>query len=525
MNKTASSIFSRKNGIKEMVLPVFLLAVIFLFTRLFLLTTIPAGLHVDEVGMAYDAWNLSRQGTDRYLNYLPVYLLNYGDGQSALYAYLAALCMKLLGPDILAIRLPAVFGGALVLIFGAMFVKDCLGKRQAFLFGLFVCICPYFIMASRIGLDCNLMLGFFTASAYLLYRAVKTEKGAAFFLAGLFFGITLYTYSLSWLVVPLFLLMSLIYLIRLKKITVRNFFLFVIPLGILALPLMLFLAVNMGFLGQINLPFMTIPKLLDFRGSEFSLKNIAHGLEMIKSIFTFGPLTYNAFPEFGTLYYLSIPFLVVGIVMLVKRCYRSWKGKEWCGLMFVGFMAAAVLVCGLFTYDSRVINKSNAIFFPMAVFLVLGAESLFHIRRSLGRILLAGYGVMFLLFVHFYFFQYQEKVYPEEYFDDNLMAVTEYLEENYPEETKYMDTTGAVQGDLYILWTAKIPADVFMREVRRDAPRNYDGYCTFYPEEVDLDGIYVVKNKTEIIPELLKAGFTEKEYRGYLIYEYERDEP
>ena len=73
------------------------IALLFAVTRLWMLADIPRGLHVDEAGMAYDAYCLANFGTDRYLKHFPVYLINYGDGQSAMYAYLAAICVKLMG--------------------------------------------------------------------------------------------------------------------------------------------------------------------------------------------------------------------------------------------------------------------------------------------------------------------------------------------------------------------------------------------------------------------------------------------
>ena len=73
-----------------------LIFALFLITRLYRLPEIPRGIHVDEAGMAFDAFCLSHYGTDRYGLSRPVYLANYGGGQSALYAYLAAAAIRLL---------------------------------------------------------------------------------------------------------------------------------------------------------------------------------------------------------------------------------------------------------------------------------------------------------------------------------------------------------------------------------------------------------------------------------------------
>ena len=58
------------------------------FVRIYKIEEIPAGIHVDEAGMAYDAFCISIFGVDRALNHLPVYFINFGGGQSALYTYI-----------------------------------------------------------------------------------------------------------------------------------------------------------------------------------------------------------------------------------------------------------------------------------------------------------------------------------------------------------------------------------------------------------------------------------------------------
>ena len=60
-------------------------ALVFLFT--YGLGSIPNGLHVDEAGMAYDALNLSFYNVDRFLYHNPVYFINFGGGQNALYTH------------------------------------------------------------------------------------------------------------------------------------------------------------------------------------------------------------------------------------------------------------------------------------------------------------------------------------------------------------------------------------------------------------------------------------------------------
>ena len=80
---------------KKEVIIFIIIMIIAIFSRAYKLNSLPVGIHVDEAGMAYDAYCLATNGTDRWLNNFPVYLENFGGGQSALYAYLAAIFIKI----------------------------------------------------------------------------------------------------------------------------------------------------------------------------------------------------------------------------------------------------------------------------------------------------------------------------------------------------------------------------------------------------------------------------------------------
>ena len=180
-----------------------LIFLLFLFTRLYRLSAVPRGIHVDEAGMAFDALCLAWQGTDRYGLAWPIYLTNYGGGQSALYAYLAAAAIRLLNhfsPTVF--RLPAVMGGLMALVFSMLTLRRSMGRKAALAGGLLTVICPYFLMASRWGLDCNLMLGFSAMSLWLLTEAALSGKKWLYALSGLSFGLHLYSYAIAFAVRP-----------------------------------------------------------------------------------------------------------------------------------------------------------------------------------------------------------------------------------------------------------------------------------------------------------------------------------
>ena len=98
---------------KYSILCLFVIFLVFLFSRFFHISITPAGMHYDEVGMAFDAKSLAVYGTDRHNNSFPFYLPAYGGGQSALYAYLLALLLKFLPFNVAIMRFPAALCGCL----------------------------------------------------------------------------------------------------------------------------------------------------------------------------------------------------------------------------------------------------------------------------------------------------------------------------------------------------------------------------------------------------------------------------
>lgn len=201
-----------------------ILLVGFGLTRLILLMELPAGYHIDEAGMAYDAWCLAQYGVDRYLKSWPAYLTNFGGGQSSLYAFLCAFLFKIFGWHTFLVRVPAVLFSMLNVIFGFKIARK-IYSRDSYLpyaVGALLVICPYFILAGRFGLDCNLMLGMSTVFLYFFLKALENGMYKSYLVAGIMGGLVLYTYALTYIILPLFLVMSLLYCVRVKKWNGKN---------------------------------------------------------------------------------------------------------------------------------------------------------------------------------------------------------------------------------------------------------------------------------------------------------------
>lgn len=489
------------------------LGLTFLFTRFFRIEQVPNGLHVDEAGMLYDAFCLGQYGTDRWMNELPVYLTNFGGGQSALYAYLTVVCVRLFGVCAFAARIPAVVGGALVLVFGTLLAKQVLGKTWAFAVAALVVICPYFVMASRFGLDCNLLLGFFTMAVYMLYMAVKSGKYRWYLAAGTGFGICLYCYALAYGEIPLFLLLVCAYLIWIRKFEIRKWIVLAIPLGCLALPLLLFLAVNNGMISPLTIDLgfaaFSVPELPNYRGSELSLSNVKENLILFKNILTYGPLSYNALPAFGTMYYISVPFILLGAAVAVRKTYFALKKKELSAAAVIVFMSLAVVLFNLLVEDTRVINKNNAVFFALAYFAVEGIR---FVARKCKIALLIVAAVYLAGFVSFgvYYYSGQAEEASGRYFNSSVIEALEYTEEKFESEEKafyfFTDMPGIERPAIYLLLHNKVSARDHVELYSKDV-RWYGKYCVILPDEPHENDVYILRGADQFRERLIDEGF------------------
>ncbi len=500
------------------------LVILFFATRLYRLDEIPLGFHVDEAAMSYNAFSLAHYGVDRYLDAYPVVVNNFGSGQSALYTYVLAFLLKIFDYSLFLVRLPAVFFGGLTALFTYLLVKKAWGSKAALFAFFLVDICPYFLMSSRWGLDCNLYLGAFAGALYVFVAAIEKQDKKWYALSGIAFGLVLYTYSLSYLTVPFFLFFSILYLLWIRRIQVGDFMCLAVPLFVLALPLMLFVIVNAGWLEEIATGLFTIPKFSFYRISELSASYIPGNLNILKLLLIEDGLNYNAVKTYGTLYYISIPFVFSGFLITIRRMWSAFKKKEICVDFFVVLLFISIIVCSMAVYKTN-INRSNAVFFPLVYFITASIKELFDKYWRTGLVAAGLYALCSVFFMSYYFTDYGQPPYTLLYFDDGIYGNMELVNSLAPEHSRpvYIDPTDIPMAHIYtVIYELMSPYD-FIPEADEKKNMSYWNYCFYLPEEIDRGGIYMIhENKSTSYQELLRiAGFTETEQNHYRIFTME----
>jgi len=509
-----------------------LLFIGFLFTRLFLLDQVPFGLHVDEAGMAYDAFSLAHFGVDRYLSSYPVYLINFGGGQSALYAYSVAFLLKFFDYSILIIRIPGVILSSITFILGYITISEILSSKKFGLFFSFLfTILPYFVMQSRFGLDCNLMMGMSSVAIYFIHKMILVQNPKYYFFAGLFSGLMLYSYALSYVVMPLFLMFILILMIRTKTFVWKNSLHFIIPLFILALPLLLMVMINSFDLNQMVILGFTIPKLPQYRGSGFTLSNISFNLKyIIKSVFMYDQLTYNTFIRFFTLYRISIPFAIIGIIKGMFDLVKSIKLRQFNPITLFWLFALSEFILGLIMIEQPNTNKLNGIFYSVLILIVYGFYWFNEVIKSKieSNNILNGlyvctvslYLIHFISFAEYYYFEYKYDIYPQTLFTHTYSDELEYVESN--------------NSNLLMVYTennihSNYNGDIFYRLSAKASPYDYNQYVkdnTYknvvigLPDTIEKNAYYIVLKINSTFLDLIKyESFNRIEFENYYVFE------
>ena len=493
--------------------------IILFFTVVYKFGEIPTYLGCDEAGMAYDAYCLSEYGTDRYMNQYPLYLTNFGQGQSSLCAYLAVIFIKILGPNVIAYRMPMLLVYIVSVIASYLMVSKFKNKKFALLFTFLIITCPWNIFNTRMALDCNLYLGMFMIALYFMTRAEKTYQ---FFIAGIFVGLNLYTYCLAWITMPIFLAVWIVYMLYIKRINWKQIIVMGIPIAILALPLIYFLLLNYGIVKQTDIGIFSLPVLDTFRAEQISPLNIFKtGLESLKVIFM----------SEGTIYLLYVPLFIIGFILSFKNVVQSIKEKKF-DLTTVMVIAFVTLLIGLLFTRIPTANKANVLYFLILYFVAVAIIKICENSYLSKIIMLITICSLSINFTWNYF--KVGGVSGDNWYEDRyLYSLTEEIEANekYANMEKYIISYKAAPY-IYVMLGSRMSPQEYMEtqeivdygnnrtEIAKIGDYNFIYKSNEFDEVVNNkeNGIFIISNRYgNEIKELQEQGYTRQDYGYYAV--------
>lgn len=481
--------FIKKNKTKLIFVLIIIVAI---FIRMFQWPMAISQVNCDEAMTAVNALAIAETGADTHGTSFPVYLEAWGmGGQSVALLYIMALFIKLFGFSFITVRLPMLVISIICLFVFYDLLKRIFKSEKIALIGLgLLAICPWHIMQSIWSIDCNMFPHFMLISVYLLYRGISDKKGFLY-LSMFFFALTMYTYGVSVYVVPLFLLITAIYLLRIKRVRIRELLLCIfIYLGF-SLPILTMYFLNFFKIDtDIHIGQMTIQYFENnTRSSDmlFFSENIWETLKgniisLAKVIFVqYDALEWNAMPVLGTIYHISLIFFGIGLIGFIRKWRKDKKAEKnssdmvssekltsqeevviqnrKIGVCVIFIWLILSLVLGIIIKDVN-INRLNVIWYPMIFFTVLGITQIMNKKKYILHMIYALYAIFFIGFAVYFYGYYTSEIdmsgcFSRTYIDAVHLA-GEYAIETNGLPVLYFNEKGDGALDVYTQFQAEI---------------------------------------------------------------------
>ena len=472
------------------------------FVRLFAIGRFPNALNVDEASSGYDAFSLMKWGIDRGGNSYPVYLYAWGSGQSVLYSYLMIPIIAITGLTEYGIRLPMAITGVISLYVFYYLIKNIFdNKKYGIIATAFFAICPWHIMKSRWGMECNIFPDLILLASLLLVLGLKKKNTQLQILSFVVLAISSYSYGTSYLFLPVFVLGTLGYLIYKKELTIKKSIIYLLIMFVLCIPIIIYIFINTFGLEQITIGKVTIPKLLVNRYDEVStvfsgnifencVNNLLETLRIL--MLQNDKLEWNAIPQYGLFYLISIVFFIIGL----RACVKKYKENSFNQIMNI-WMIAAIVLCA---FCEANINRINIIMIPCIYYIVVGLFEFLTKYKQLTVCIAVIYVVLFIEFMYSYVNKDYNKYYT---FTSGVEDVVDYC--------KTLDVD-----NIYCKYSFKEPFMYFMFYGQEDVNeyldtveyfeegrtfdniRSFGKYKFYLPEESEKNSVIIVPKNTEI---------------------------
>ena len=369
----------------------------------------PPGITVDEAAFGYNAVLLAETAHDQNGRFMPVFVLsiNGGDWRQPVSQYYLTAIFKLFSPSLLSLRLSTVA----VLLTSAyltyFWLSKVLDKKAGLIGSLVFLTTPLVMIQTHMALDNIFPVPFTLLWLIFLWYFSKTKSLKYLVLAGISLGINFYTYKAMRATVPIWCLLTTVYLFRglHGRYTKKD--------------LQIFFKRTLFFCLGV-LPFFAIIPLLEqkypgavFNSQGFKWTSVYDFLYPYLSsfdpsfLFIRGDETvYHSTGVHGMLLLSTLPFFLIGL-------YRAVQKRGFWTFFIAVFLATPLL----FGFVNSVHRASRLMAFipPFVAITTLGLLSLWEIRNKLLHgVLIVSTIIMFAInyfdFVNYYWYTYPKFV-------------------------------------------------------------------------------------------------------------------
>jgi hypothetical protein len=370
----------RQNKLLVLVLVIILCGIL---VRVYDLANTPKGFNQDEVSAAYEGYALLTNGTDRWGNPWPAYFLSWGSGQNVLLSYLDIPVFAVAGVTPYTVRLIPVLLGILTLPLMFLTARKLFNSGTALIATAMLAFAPWHVIASRWGLESNLLPFFLLLSVYTFLKALEDKRWIIWSLIP--WAAALYAYSISLVFIPLILFLLVLTFWRKIWAQRKRWALAGLLFLLLATPITLMFIKN--YLVGSDLPFekylpFSVPLFTSDRISSLPTGGIRPALKWDLEFFLTGfndGSVVNSFHEYPAILPAWLLIILVPTA-LIKLVFDSKARKRAITIIPVFFVTGiALLILSLITFVN--VNRINAIFLPLILLCAYGLYFYFDLIR------------------------------------------------------------------------------------------------------------------------------------------------
>jgi 4-amino-4-deoxy-L-arabinose transferase-like glycosyltransferase len=337
---------------------IFLIIGLALLLRLYKLGSFPPTLYGDEQAFAWNAYNILLTGEDEYGTSYPLQFKSFNDYKAPIPVYLLVPFIKVFGLSAFAIRLPVAVASVLTVLITYYLSRLFFNNKISLIISFLMAVSPWHMHLSRGFFEATLALLWFVLGVYFWIRSSGRLK--LILIGIIFFTLSLYTYFTPRILLPFFLIFLFFYIVytsEFSKKIMRNFFLGIVFLLILSLPLIKMTVFDKGFSRFDKLTETNTKTVIDTVSRERYASNLSltwrsffhnkitvwyrlvknNYLEHLSINFwyIYGDNSLRYFTgNMGMFYLLELPFFLIGL-------YTLWREKRNTAILFIGWILLA----------------------------------------------------------------------------------------------------------------------------------------------------------------------------------------
>ncbi|MFH0979687.1 MAG: glycosyltransferase family 39 protein [Candidatus Roizmanbacteria bacterium] len=472
-----------------------MILLIFSFSlRVYKIGSRPTGILPDEASFGYNAYSVFKTGKDEHGVFFPLMFKAFGDEKLPVYAYSTIPIIKVFGLNNFAIRLPSAIAGTLITLFMFFLLLEFgLTIELSFVGALIAATSQWSIILSRFSFESNFGLLFFILGILFSFISYKKNKLLPTILAGVFFGLTWYSYTTYRLITPVILLGFIIIYMKNKKFINKYGIVLFISFIITISPLILstfsnqgqarfkqaVLNSNLGTILEINesRAFCTqyLPKIICYANANkiiFNTRNLFY-----RYINTFSPdylfmtgdknSKYLNVDNFGLLPIVLLPFYFVGIIYLWNLFIKQKLSKN---ELFIILGLIITPLPTLLVGDPQKIRLSALLPF-LIILIIYGFYHLeSYLKKSISNKIYLGMITFLIVFCLFFMINYLT-IHVQKYeitYGTYVPKLMNYLSQQKKETSIYIRSI--TESIVLYAYVNKVNPNIFQKTVIRQKP-------------------------------------------------------